>query len=716
MAEVIIPVTADVSKAEKELDKIEAKKKQLEIRKMQLEIDEQQAFIDLQKIDNEIEKVRTKMEEIGRSTKFQFGDPSVVAKYNELNNQMDLLTQKGDMYAQRLELVKAEMTYTTTEYQKQEDKAEDLSKTLDEVIDKQNKAGISAGNTANKEKDADNNAKQHSNSLSDIIRKVTHWGLAIVGIRSLYQLVRGAIGQVASRNEEVGAKLEQMKNVLYGAITPIIQTIVNWLMKAMQYVNYLTKALFGKEIFNFKDATENSSKNMKSTQKSASGTAKALKQASKQLAGFDEMNVLSDNKSSGGGGTSGGGGVGGLDTSGLKDMKNMFDDLGDLKVPQWLESVKNALKPVVDRWKTVIWAIGEKQRLDQIEKDNEAGKHADNLKRQKSLETQGTQIIKNAKAQKQMTDQEFIYIRGIEDEIIGLKKKGKLTDSEKERLRILTNRYGDLYREGVLNNSQMELYRVITGKTKVAEEDRTRVMKNLVTESINTYNAEKNVADGAEQVAEATKDGTYWVDDFGVSLETMTKEAGLSKEQTDQLRDALNKYNKSDKGPVALSELGGIIEAVGKKAGLSKDKIEELGRNINGLKNKKVEVTVDQNTNVKTNFINTGKEMLRKTFKAMGYTDAQLKSMGLRKGGIIQYARGGIINQPGRGVPLAYGGEAGREGVIPLTDSQQMALLGEAIGKYITINANITNSMNGRILSRELQKIQNEQNFASNRW
>ena len=61
-------------------------------------------------------------------------------------------------------------------------------------------------------------------------------------------------------------------------------------------------------------------------------------------------------------------------------------------------------------------------------------------------------------------------------------------------------------------------------------------------------------------------------------------------------------------------------------------------------------------------------------------------------------------------------GESGREGVIPLTDSQQMALLGEAIGKYITINANITNSMNGRIISRELQKIQNEQSFASNRW
>lgn len=80
-------------------------------------------------------------------------------------------------------------------------------------------------------------------------------------------------------------------------------------------------------------------------------------------------------------------------------------------------------------------------------------------------------------------------------------------------------------------------------------------------------------------------------------------------------------------------------------------------------------------------------------------------------------AKGGIINQPGRGVMLgsAIGGERGQEGVIPLTDTQQMELLGEAIGRYITINANITNNMNGRTISRELQKIQNRDNFLYNR-
>ena len=80
-------------------------------------------------------------------------------------------------------------------------------------------------------------------------------------------------------------------------------------------------------------------------------------------------------------------------------------------------------------------------------------------------------------------------------------------------------------------------------------------------------------------------------------------------------------------------------------------------------------------------------------------------------------AVGGIVNMPGRGVPIggAITGERGAEGVIPLTDSQAMEELGATIGRYITINANITNTMNGRVISRELQKINANNDFALNR-
>lgn len=95
---------------------------------------------------------------------------------------------------------------------------------------------------------------------------------------------------------------------------------------------------------------------------------------------------------------------------------------------------------------------------------------------------------------------------------------------------------------------------------------------------------------------------------------------------------------------------------------------------------------------------------------------------GRAKGGIFypskmpKLAVGGIINMPGRGMPYngAIIGERGAEAVVPLTDSQQMELLGETIGRYITINANIVNTMNGRVISRELKQVQNNQDFAYN--
>lgn len=81
-------------------------------------------------------------------------------------------------------------------------------------------------------------------------------------------------------------------------------------------------------------------------------------------------------------------------------------------------------------------------------------------------------------------------------------------------------------------------------------------------------------------------------------------------------------------------------------------------------------------------------------------------------------AKGTILNAPGRGVPVAGGtalaGEAGREAYLPLSDTQLLEELGSTIGKYIKINANITNTMNGRVISRQLQQIRNDREFAYN--
>lgn len=71
---------------------------------------------------------------------------------------------------------------------------------------------------------------------------------------------------------------------------------------------------------------------------------------------------------------------------------------------------------------------------------------------------------------------------------------------------------------------------------------------------------------------------------------------------------------------------------------------------------------------------------------------------------------------PNKGTMLgsAIGGEAGREGVVPLTDQQAMAELGAEIGRHVLVNLTNITQMNGRVIGRELKQITNEQNFAFN--
>lgn len=75
-------------------------------------------------------------------------------------------------------------------------------------------------------------------------------------------------------------------------------------------------------------------------------------------------------------------------------------------------------------------------------------------------------------------------------------------------------------------------------------------------------------------------------------------------------------------------------------------------------------------------------------------------------------ARGGIVNNPGRGVYMGgyVAGEKGAEAVLPLTDDTLQRL-----ASMIPITVNLTNTMNGRVISRELQKVNNSNDFAFNK-
>lgn len=79
-------------------------------------------------------------------------------------------------------------------------------------------------------------------------------------------------------------------------------------------------------------------------------------------------------------------------------------------------------------------------------------------------------------------------------------------------------------------------------------------------------------------------------------------------------------------------------------------------------------------------------------------------------------ASGGIVDMPGKGVDIggAIAGEAGREGVLPLTNPQAMEELGREIGKWINVNNVLNNYMDGRLIQRSMNKRNQELAFAMN--
>ena len=184
------------------------------------------------------------------------------------------------------------------------------------------------------------NAAKHLFGLGDSSKKA-NGGFAsgiftilkyALSIRSLYMLVRklkAALvdgfknlaqfsGQTNSDISMVMSALTQLKNSLATAfapilsvVAPILTTFINMLSSAATAVARLTAALTGKTSFVKATAVQQDyAASLNNTASAAGSAADAAQEASKTLAGFDEINKLdAPSGSSGGGG--GGGGAGG---------------------------------------------------------------------------------------------------------------------------------------------------------------------------------------------------------------------------------------------------------------------------------------------------------------------------------------------------------------------------------------------------------------------
>ena len=214
----------------------------------------------------------------------------------------------------------------------------EIEKTKNKLISlKQQKEKATQTNDIDKMKQA---FSQTGSTIQSAITKVAKLTLGIFGVRSAYMALRRASSDLANYDDQYSANLDYIRFVLTQAIAPVLKWIVEMAMRLLQYINMIVNALFGVNLF-----SSGSAENFKKMKASAGGVSKAVKEIRKQLLGFDEVNILTEQSDTGTGAGAGGVTMPDFDLSELKEA------------PKWLQKLIDILKKVKKYWKEVITVV-----------------------------------------------------------------------------------------------------------------------------------------------------------------------------------------------------------------------------------------------------------------------------------------------------------------------------------------------------------------------
>ena len=192
-------------------------------------------------------------------------------------------------------LKQADMSLEVGDTMKLEAQYSRLSKQLDKLNQKQ--ADLNKTDLSNVQKSIDNIGKSTSNTIKHVAR----WALGIFAIESAYGFVRQAMSSVSQYNEQIATDVEYIRYALGSMLQPIIEGLIQLAFRLLTYINYIAQAWFGVNLF-----ANASTKSFEKNNKALGNSVKSAKELNKQIASFDEMNVLNDTSSNSGGGAGAG--------------------------------------------------------------------------------------------------------------------------------------------------------------------------------------------------------------------------------------------------------------------------------------------------------------------------------------------------------------------------------------------------------------------------
>ena len=512
-------------------------------------------------------------------------------------------------------LKQADMGFEVGDTQKLEAQYSRLVKQLDRLQKKQ--ADLNKTDLSGVQKSIENVGK----STSKVITKMGKWALGIFAIESAYGFVRQAMASVSEYNEQISSDVEYIRFAMASMLQPVIEGLINLAYKLLTYVNYIAKAWFGVDLF------ANASAN------AMNKSAKSAEKMKKSLAGFDEMNVLNDNGSTGAMGT----------------VAPSFDLASpeDVQIPSWIKWI------------------------------------ADN----KDIVIAGLMGISGALIAVHLG---LTLIQGLG---IGIILAGIVT---------LIQGIVDFIKDPSWTN----FLTILQGIALVVSGIAVLLGGWIVALASLGVAIVSYVIKNWDKVKEILSEVGSWVYD-NIIKPVGDFFVGLWDGIVNGVKTAVQWVKGAFSSVVSF--FSNLIQKI---LGLFKNIGIKTANVIGGAFKTVINGVLKAIENILNFPIKSINKLIDVINAVPGINIATLPTFKLPR-----LAKGGIINQPGRGIPVgsAIGGERGQEGVIPLTDSQQMQLLGEAIGRYVNINLTNITKLDNRQIAKEQRKINAQNDFAFNR-
>lgn len=314
------------------------------------EIDDKKAQADLKKLEEKIKKIESELSEsTGKKSAIekQLEDAKGAAEETqktiaELQAKLKKTTAEtggGDpfsqMYSSQIASAKASLDEQRTAVDKLEKKYDSITQKVESQTNALNSAKDAAGDLAARlagakqqtsgtsaaAAEAEKRMDKFSQHVKTLAKRVLVFSLITAGLRALKNYLWEAIQQ----NDEAVAAIARLKGALMTLAQPIVEVVIpaftvliNVITRIVTAVAKLISMLFGTTV----QKSAAGAKALNKQKDAIDGVGEAAKEASKYLAGFDELNVMDsqDNSSTSGGG--------GFDTSGgiAPDFTSMIDD------------------------------------------------------------------------------------------------------------------------------------------------------------------------------------------------------------------------------------------------------------------------------------------------------------------------------------------------------------------------------------------------------